>query len=105
GDQFLSCSTLELGRELVEMLQKEQKDGVKRIKGTNERSRLFATGGADLLAEFENKLIAGTILNQALKPDSAKEQVRLFLDVIRSLGVLDGTSAYGEKDSRYDVKW
>jgi hypothetical protein len=100
-DQFLFCSTLELGRELVELLQKpgEKPDM------TTTNTVFFATGLAELLQASEDTLLAQTILQQAVAPEEARQQVKDFIALVRRLGVVQIESQYGKNDFRYELRW
>jgi len=103
GDQFVVASTIELAHDLVDILHKEQKDGVKKSKNAIQ-TRLYGEGGADYLKSIDELLFAQTMLDRALPPAQAKEQVREFLDVIRKFGTLQIDSDYAENDFRYDIR-
>jgi hypothetical protein len=68
-------------------------------------TRIYSQGGAETLRSTQDQLIAQTILNQALTPADARQQVDLFIDWVRRLGNLRVESIYGTKDYRFDVKW
>jgi hypothetical protein len=103
GNQFVYCSTLELCRELVDLLQKEAKEKPASSESPA-RARLYAPGGAELLQSFEDQLITQTILDQAVKPSEAREQIRALIDFVRRLGTLELASHIGDKDFRYDIR-
>lgn len=103
GDQFMASSTLELGHEMIRALQQEEKAGRKESTAAVQ-SELFGLGGAALLQTIEDQLLMQTILNQAVAPDAAREQVKAYIDWVRQLGVLQGESSYGAKDFRYDFR-
>jgi hypothetical protein len=103
GNQFFVASTLELGHELVDLLQKE-------TEGTNKgqpfvgNQRFFASGVADILSAFEEQLITQAILDQALTPDDAKSQVHDFIGIVKRLGVLSLQSEYQKNEFRIDLR-
>jgi hypothetical protein len=103
GNQFVLASTLELGHELVDLLQKE-------AEGTNKgqpfvgNQRFFALGIANILSTFEEQLITQAILDQALPPDDAKAQVRDFIGIIRRLGILNLQSEYKTNEFHIDLR-
>ncbi len=102
---FLVSSTLELGHELIDLLEQEAKEPPAKASAASERSRLYASGGAELLRDNEDVIIAQTILGQALAPPAAKEQVRTLIDLVRRLGVVQLEERYGAQDFRYDIRW
>jgi hypothetical protein len=103
GKQFVYCSTLELCRELVDLLQKEAKEKPASDEAVS-RARLYGAGGAEVLQGFEDQLVTQTILDQAVKPAEAREQTRALIDFVRRLGTLDLTSHVGGNDFRYDIR-
>lgn len=105
GNQFLACSTMELGRELVDVLQQEAKDRDQRSSKAVSQTQFYARGGAALLKEFEDVLFAQTSLGQALPPDIAQRQVDLILDLVRRLGVVRLETVWNPKSFQFDVQW
>jgi hypothetical protein len=103
GNQFVYCSTVELCRDLVEVLQTEAKE---KDPGTGfcPHSQVYAAGAADLLESFRDQLVTQTILDQAVKPDDAGVQVKAFIDLVRRLGTLQLAAKMGEKEFHYDVR-
>lgn len=104
GDQYVVSSTLELCRELVDLLHQEAKASQKKTSPATERTQLYAAGGVEVLRAIEDQLFAQTILQQALAPEEAKKQVQAFLDLIRRLGVLRFEANYGAQEFRYDIR-
>ena len=103
GNQFFAASTIELGRELIALLQKEAKTPAP-MDPMVSRSKVFASGGADLLQAIEDQLFAQAILERALPPEQAKQEVREFLRLVRDLGGIRLESAYNKQDFRYDLR-
>ena len=68
------------------------------------RSSIYAAGGADLLETLKDRLFAQTMLDQAMSPASANEQVKAILDWVRKLGVLHLEQHYNAKDFRFDIR-
>jgi len=104
GDQFVMASTIELGRELIGILQKEAKDSASRSPAAS-RMKFHAAGGADYLQSIEEQLLAATILDQALAPKEAQEQVRKLIDLVRRAGALALDNTYEAKQFRFDIKY
>ncbi len=102
GNQLVAASTLEMMKELIDILQKEAKASPTK-KGSASRSRFYGDGGAELLNGIQDVLLAQTILDQALSPADAREEVRRGIDWVRGLGVFDLESEYGANEFRYDV--
>ena len=69
------------------------------------RLRFYPAGGADFLQASEDQLLAQTILDRALAPTEAKEQVKKLIDIVRKSGTLEIEQTYGAKDFRYEIKY
>ena len=46
-----------------------------------------------------------TILDQAVPPAEAREQVKAFVQLVRGLGPVDALEAYTSDSFRFDVRW
>lgn len=99
GDHFLLGSSVELGRELVGLLQKESKAGTATVQ-----MRLYSHGGAIALRSIQDQLLTQTILQQALPIDAARDQVETFLRWFERLGALDFQTRYGPDSFSYDIR-
>jgi hypothetical protein len=104
GNQFVVCSTIELCRELIDLLEKEAKSPAK-ATATRMRSRLYASGGAALLENVKEQLVTQTILGQAVPPGEARKQVEALLALVRGLGTLTLESAYLPEEFRFDIRY
>jgi hypothetical protein len=102
-NQFVFCSTIELCRELVELLQAEAKSPGK-SEPAQYRAKVYATGVAGLLKDGKDQLITQTILDQAVPVREAREQVEAFLAFVRGLGTLTVESQVGERATRYEFQ-
>jgi hypothetical protein len=102
GNQFVVSSTMELCREVVDLLKKEPPQAIGSTSVS--RTRLYAAGAAEALTAAEDQLLAQTILDQALPPNEAREQVRKFIALVRRLGTLTTEAAIAEKEFHYDVR-
>jgi hypothetical protein len=103
-DQFVVCSTIELCRELIDLLVAEKKSPGKSSPAKT-RDRFYASGAADVLTSFQDQLITQTILDQAVPPGEAKEQVEALIKLVRTLGTLTNSAEFGAKDFRYDFRF
>src|SRR5262249_15301278 len=103
GNQFIASSTFGLCRELIDLLEKEQEQGTAAGSNATIRSQLYASGGVRLLETFKDRLLTQTMLNQALSPEQAAEQVRAFLSWVDQLGVLQVEEEYGAREFHYDL--
>jgi hypothetical protein len=103
GDQFVVSSTIDLCRELVDLIRKE---GTSPARGdaSPARVRLYGSGVAAYLRTIEDLLITQKTLDQAVTPKEARQQVQTFLDVIRGLGVLSLEPRFHDKTFQYDIK-
>jgi hypothetical protein len=100
----------------VQRLENERTDLAKQLEAvrkqagisttpTAARSQAYASGGAEALMVAEEQILAQTILNQALPPDAAQRQVKLFIDLVRQMGVVRTETDYRANDFRFDVRW
>jgi hypothetical protein len=103
GNQFVYCSTQELCRELVDLLHKESREKPAGADSTS-RIRLYGAGAAELLNVFRDRLVVETILDQAVKPGEAREQVDRLVALVRGLGTLELGPHVADKEFRYDVR-
>jgi hypothetical protein len=103
GNQLMLCSTLELCHELIDLLDKEAAQP-KLTASPPVHTRIYASGGAALLNTFKDRLFTQTILEQAIPPERAKEQVQAFTEWVRRLGIFQEEADYGPQDFRYDFE-
>ncbi|HLW64553.1 MAG TPA: hypothetical protein VKS79_04475, partial [Gemmataceae bacterium] len=104
GDQFVSCSNVELCRELIGLLKKEQ-ESKPTASAAVLRMRAYTTGGAEVLRSFQDQLLAQLVLDQAIKPADAKKQADMLIDWAKQLGSLELRSEYTDKDLRFHLEW
>jgi hypothetical protein len=103
GDQFVVTSTVELARELVDLLHKESRS--KSEDTASVRARVYASGIAVALKGTKDQLVTQAILGQALSPKAAEEQINAAIRLVEGLGNADVVSAYGRNDHRLDVRF
>jgi hypothetical protein len=103
GNQFVLCSTVELCHELIDLLEKEA-GRPKLAASPPVQTRIYASGATALLNTFKDRLFTQTILEQAIPPERAKEQVQAFTDWVRRLGVFQEKAIYNSEDFRYDFE-
>ncbi len=103
GNQFVLCSTIELGKELVDLLQAEAKRPVPVVQATS-HSRIYSSGIAEILQLFEDQLVTQAILDQALPAAEAKEQVKSFIALLRRQGSLNFGFTFKETETRFDIR-
>jgi hypothetical protein len=104
GDYFFVCSTIELGRELIGLLEKEGQGPARGQGGLTAHTRVYSSGIAAALKAGEGQLLTQVVLGQALAPDEARAQVRAFIDLVARLGHIDLTSTYGPREFHYDLR-
>jgi hypothetical protein len=102
-DQYVVSSTIDLCRELVNLLQKEGATP-KRGAASSTISRLYGSGAAAYLKTIEDLLVTQTTLDQAVTPKEAREQVKMLLDLVRHLGVLSLRAEFKDKTAEYNIR-
>ena len=86
-NQFVFCSTLELCHELVDLLDKETKSELpKGPHGGDAIAVLRQRRGGAAPQACEDILVTQAILDQAVTPEAAREQVKAFIDWCSGLG-------------------
>ncbi len=103
GNQLVLCSTLDLCRELVDLLQAEAKAPAK-LNMTTSTDRIYSAGIADILKSFEETLVTQGVLDQAIPAPQAKEQVAAFIELVRGLGSLSEAVTFEGKTARFDLR-
>lgn len=103
GNQFVICSTIELGKELIDILQKEAKAESKSAAATS-RTRLYASGLAEVLQLFQDQLITQAILDRAVPAKEAREEVKAFVELLQRQGSVGYEVTFTEKEFRFDVR-
>jgi hypothetical protein len=103
GNQFVACSTLELCRELIGLLEKEQKAGLKGLPATAHQ-KVYGRGLAEVAQGFEEQLITQAILDQAIRPEEAKSQIKALVALLKELGTLELQVTFTDKEFHYDFR-
>lgn len=101
GDQFVISSSLELGRDLVDLLEKENRANT---SAATTRTHLYAKGVAANLTAGEEQLLTQFVLGQGLSLKAARDQVRDLGDLIGRLGQLHLETSYGANEFRFDIR-
>jgi hypothetical protein len=104
-NQFVFCSTLELAHTLVDLLDRETKESLPKGRLAATQSRFYGSGGAALLRTVQDILVTQVVLDQAVTPEAAREQVEALVGIVQKLGALDTEVVYEPKQFRYDVRW
>ena len=97
GNQFMVASTIEFGREMVDLLQKEFESSQSSGHPAALRTKFHAAGGVDLLKAFEDQVLGQIILDQAVKPAEAKKQAEQLMNWVRRLGTLELRTGYYDR--------
>jgi hypothetical protein len=105
GDQFALCSTFEFGREIVELLKQEARDGRRVSSGLSLQSRLYGRGAIGLLKAYEDQILGQIVLDQAVKPQEGQKQLEAIADWLGRVGQLEFHSGYRDKEYRFDIEW
>ncbi len=105
GNQFVISSTVELARELVDLLKKEAAGPTAKPDPAFSRTQIYASGGVVALKVFKDQLLTQTILTRAVSPQEAEDQVNRFIDLVGRLGVLQLHELCTAHSFRYDLEW
>jgi hypothetical protein len=101
GDQFIITATIELARELVDMVAKEERHATGPVTSN---FQVYSGGIAASFRAGESQLRTQYVLGQALSPSEADRQIRELLSILERLGVLEFETRYGQNDFRYDIR-
>lgn len=103
GDQLVVASTIDLCRELVDILHKEGA-APRRGNASQARSRLYPSGAAAYLTTIQDLLVTQAALDQAVTPQEARQQVKMIFDVLRRFGALSLEARFDDKTVQYDIR-
>jgi hypothetical protein len=103
GNQYVFCSTLELCRELIDILQKEQKDPPK-SSAAKSHYKFYSDGLADAAKGFEDQLIVQALLDQGIPADQARSQTKALLGLLKELGTLEIRATFTKNEFHYDIR-
>jgi len=102
GNQFVISSTLELGKDLVDCLTKETKEGT---SAATQRTHLYGIGLAANIRSAEDLIVSQAILSRALPTAGAKKQFEDLVRLVERLGEVHLETHYGPKEFRFDIHW
>lgn len=105
GGQFVVASTIELGRDLIPLLQNAEVSDPKNGSAATSRTRLYSEGGVALLKAFEDQLVTQTILNRAVSSEQAKKEVAEFVKWLGGLGVFQIEVEYKDHEFRQEFRF
>lgn len=102
GNQYVFCSTVELCRELVDLLAKE---ATRQDKGSPlaARTLLPSSGNKEFFTNFKDQIVTASILGQALPLAEAKAQAQAFLDLFDGVKEFTMEQRYAAKEYHFDV--
>jgi hypothetical protein len=100
--QFILSSSMDLCHDLITILDKETPTS--EVRAVPFRQRFYAEGGAQVLEYYRDRLFTQTILDQAIPPEQAQEQVRAFIDIVRRLGAFEVADSYYDNSFRLDFR-
>jgi len=104
GNQFVVSSTIELGREMIDLLQHQSREGGKG-EPAKMHARFYAGGVAEILRLFEDQLVTQAILDQAVPATEARKQVLAFLELLHRQGTLNLSSTFTDKEMHYNIRF
>jgi hypothetical protein len=103
GDQFVVCSTVDLCKELIDILKAEAK-GQDKGAAQTARHRFYAAGVAEVLSKFEDQLVAQAVLDQAIPAEEARAQVKALIKLVSGWGSLGIDVSFLAKEWRYEFR-
>lgn len=101
-DQYILASNKGLFRELVAILEKEDRS---KPLPPNMQIRGYADGAARYAYVVQEQTLAQTILGQALKLGAARKEAEAIFKLIRKLGVVGAQTEYTANEFRLDLFW
>jgi hypothetical protein len=103
GDQFVVSSTIDLCRELVDLIHKEG-HAPSRGQASTAHASLYGPGAAVYLQTLEDLLVTRVTLDQAVTPKEARQQIQELFDIVRGLGELALEARFHDKTFQYDFR-
>lgn len=102
GDQFVAASNKGLCKQLIEILQKEDRS---KLMSQNMQMRAYASGLGDYIYTSADQALAGTIVAQGLKLGTAREQTQALFGFLQKLGTVSIETDYTANEFRFDLHW
>jgi hypothetical protein len=69
------------------------------------RSKLYSSGAVQALRAGEDQVVTQLILQQALPPKAAREEVGKIIDLVERLGTIGYDVDYRDREFRFDLRW
>jgi hypothetical protein len=101
-DQYVLASNKGLFRELVRVIETEDRSKVVR---PNMRIRLHASALGDYANLQPDQSLAGTILAQGLTVEEARKQTEALFAYLRKLGTVDLQFDFADREFTFEVDW
>lgn len=103
GDQFVAASTIELGRELIDLLQAESTTK-ERGSPISSRTMVPAKGAKEFLKHYREQILTATILAQAAPLEEAKAQVEALFAMFDRIEGLAVEERYLPREFHFDLR-
>ncbi|HEX3315776.1 MAG TPA: hypothetical protein VHR72_12825 [Gemmataceae bacterium] len=103
GDQAIFSSSVELGKDLIDLLKKDSKTDAG--SPAVSRTMLYSAGAVHALRAGEDQVLTQLILNQALPPGAARNEVNKIIALVERLGTIGYDVDYREHEFRFDLRW
>ena len=104
GDQAIFSSTVELGKDLIDLL-KRGPSKTDTASPAVSRSTLYSTGAVHALRAGEDQVLTQLVLQQALPPGAAREEIGKIIDLVERLGTIGYDVDYRDREFRFDLRW
>ena len=101
-DQYIAASNKGLFKELVGILDKEDRN---KLASQNMQARAYAAGAGEYAFVAAEQVLASTILGQAVKVGEARKQTEALFKFLQKLGTVGVETDYTAHEFRLDVSW
>jgi len=103
GDQFVVSSTMDLAKELVDLLQEEKKSKKTGVAASSQ-VKFYGPGAAKFLEANEDQIITQSILERAITIDEARKDVKALVDLLRNSSGASTSTEYLKDEFRFDIR-
>jgi hypothetical protein len=101
-DQYILASNKGLFRELVSLIDKEDRS---HPAPQNMRMRVYPGAASAYASGSPDQAVAAAVLGQALRVGEARRQTEALFDFARNLGTVGIETNYTDHEFRFDVTW
>jgi hypothetical protein len=101
-DQYIAASNKGLFRELVGLIDKEDRS---QVVTQNAKIRLYAGGAGEYAYSAQEQSLAATIIGQAVKVGEARQQTDALIKLTSKLGTVGFEMDYTANQARIDLTW